>query len=230
MSKHVEPNALLLQVMAHDLLSPLTAVKWQTELLQKSGIDARKRTEYLESIAESTALGITLTKHAHVAANVLLGTHKRNNEQTSLAKTVRTAAHELKLQYERHGLSIDAAIHDDEHEVSLDKELLSLLVWAIAKFFLTCTPAQTTVRISGGVRASRGGGNAIYAITFDAPNVPVCEEYAVDFSAQEAKHEYDQTHVFTTLIHTIAPLINATVRAYAEDTKLFIAADIPLSS
>jgi nitrogen fixation/metabolism regulation signal transduction histidine kinase len=36
MTEKLDYNALLLRILAHDILSPLTAIKLQTELLEKN--------------------------------------------------------------------------------------------------------------------------------------------------------------------------------------------------
>lgn len=221
MKEKVEPNALLLQVMAHDLLSPLTAVKWQIELLRRPRLDARKQAEYLESIADSTSLGIALTKHAHVAASVLLGTYKRTDEVASLSNVLRTAAHDLTLQYERHGLTLAVDIADGGVDEHVDRELSSLLVWAIAKFFLTCAPAHTTVTFSGRTGKSDTAGQT-YVLSVQAPDIPGGAEYATLFGAHDAQDAYDQTYVFAQLIHATAPLLNVSLSARADDTMLAI--------
>ena len=224
----VEPNALLLQVMAHDLLSPLTAVKWQLELLASTACDDRKRDEYLASVADSTALGITLTKHAHVAAGVLAGSYKANNEHGSLAQVLQTASKSLVLQYERHGLSLEIDIRDDAIDSEVDRELTSLLVWSIAKFFLTCAPAHTTVRISGGAHTSEEGKKQ-YRMTISATDIPDREGYVAQFVAHDAKDAYDQTHVFTLLIRTIAPLLHVDIIARSLDNALVVETTFPLT-
>lgn len=221
--KTVEPNALLLQVMAHDLLAPLTAVKWQVELLNKHGLDPVKRAQYLDNIADSTSLGIALTKHAHVAASVLIGTYKRNDEQGSLSTVVRAAAHDLTLQYERHGITLETDIHDDTRTRTVDRELIGLLVWSIAKFFLTCTPANSTVSIRG-IPGTSEPDPSRYTLIVSAPNILDRDAYVTQFNAREARDEYDQTHVFTTLIHTTAPLLNTNVTAHTQENLLALEA------
>lgn len=221
--KTVEPNALLLQVMAHDLLAPLTAVKWQVELLNKHNLDPVKREQYLENIADSTSLGIALTKHAHVAASVLIGTYKRNDEQGSLSTVIRTAVHNLILQYERHGISLETDIHDDTRTRTVDRELIGLLVWSIAKFFLTCTPANTAVSIRG-MPSTYESGPSRYTLFVSAPDIPDRDAYVAQFNAREARDQYDQTHVFTTLIHTVAPLLSTHVAAHTQENLLALEA------
>jgi hypothetical protein len=210
MDNQVEHNALLLQVMAHDLLAPLTAVKWQVELLNRDNIPPAKKASYIQGITDSTALGIALTKHAHVAGRVLVGTYDKNDESISLPEAVRAAVHSLRLQYERHGLDILAEVGDELEERVLDRELTALMIWSVAKFFLTCTPAGSTVSMRG-LSGSSSGDNSIYTLIVSAPNVPDMQELARCFRETIARDPYDQAYVFTKLIHTSASLLNASV-------------------
>lgn len=210
MNDQVEHNALLLQVMAHDLLAPLTAVKWQVELLGRDNVPPAKRASYVKGITDSTTLGITLTKHAHVAGKVLVGTYDKDEESISLPEEVRTAVHNLRLQYERHGLDILAEVGEEEGERLLDRQLTALMIWSVAKFFLTCTPAGSTVSMRG-ISGSSSAGKPIYTLIVSAPNVPDMQELARCFRESVARDPYDQAYVFTKLIHTSAPLLGASV-------------------
>ncbi len=212
MKYEIEHNALLLQVMAHDLLAPLTATKWQAELLNKENIAPAKRISYLQGIADSTALGITLTKHAHVAGQVLVGSYAKQDEQVLLPKLIREATHALRLQYERHGLDIIVDAADESKERVLDRELVSLMIWCLAKFFLTCTPANATVTVRG-VQGEDETGAPLYTLIMSAPNVPEPDTLVRLFTSVEARDPYDQTYVFVKLIHAIAPMLGATAVA-----------------
>ncbi len=219
MAHHVDHNALLLQVMAHDLLAPLTAVKWQVELLGRDNVPSAKRASYVKGITDSTELGITLTKHAHVAGKVLVGTYAKDESSVSLPEEVRVAVHNLRLQYERHGLDILAEVGDEETERVLDRQLTALMIWSIAKFFLTCTPAGSTVSMRG-ISGSAHDGSSLYTLIVSAPNVPDMQELARCFQESVARDPYDQTYVFTKLIHTAAPLLGASVNVETQ-TDLF---------
>jgi hypothetical protein len=131
------------------------------------------------------------------------------------------------LQYERHGLTLEIDIRDDDCVSPVDRELTSLLVWSIAKFFLTCTPAHTTVHITGAVHPDASRGKA-YVMTVRASDIPECAGYVTAFGAEEAKNQYDQTHVFTTLVHTIAPLLGTDIVAKVDDNTFVIETTFPL--
>ena len=163
MADKIDPHALLLQVMAHDLLAPLTAIKWQGELLARPKLDDTKRAEYVQNIRRSAELGITLSKHAHVAARVLGGAYTGTQECIKLHETLRTSAEALKEQYARHGLSLTVDVHDEGKERPVDRELIAFLVWLMAKYFLTCASAGASVALQG--ESVTHNGKTAYALS-----------------------------------------------------------------
>jgi K+-sensing histidine kinase KdpD len=220
MNSEKDHNALLLQVMAHDLLAPLTAIKWQTELLEH-GDAGEKRAAYLASIRESTELGITLTKHAHVAGRVLVGSYAQNPVTASLSRVTQTAAEDLRPQYTRHGLTLDVSMDDDTHDRTLDVELIGLFVWSLAKYFLSCTPANTTVNLRG-MTVPNAEGDTTYVVVGSAPGVPEADECVKMFKEQEARGTYDQTYVFVKLLHEVASLIGVSTVVSAQANLLVV--------
>lgn len=223
MTNTFDTNALLLQVMAHDLLAPLTAIRWQVELLEKTETADEKHAQYLKGINESSQLGITLTKHAHVAGKVLVGSYKKNLEHTSLPAVIRSAMDDLHLQYERHGISLEVEVDDEKSERDVDKALVGLYMWSLAKFFLSLTPANATVSIRG-LSLSDAQGNDTYIIIGSVPGVPEQDECIKTFSAQEARGSYDQTFVFAKLMREVAPLIGVSASASTQANLLAVEA------
>jgi K+-sensing histidine kinase KdpD len=217
----IDHNALLLQVMAHDLLAPLTAIKWQIEIMAKEGPADSKFAERLQGVHDSTHLGITLTKHAHVAGRVLVGSYEQDNVATPLADIVRESALNLKYQYERHGLTLEVEIDADPTEYEIDTNLLKLLVWSIAKYFLSSAPAHTVISFRG-ISAPNAEGKNLFVLIGSAPNIPDTDNTVKPFSATEASGPYDQAFVFAKLIHTISPLVGAAVSASAQGSSLVI--------
>jgi K+-sensing histidine kinase KdpD len=210
----IDHNALLLQVMAHDLLAPLTAIKWQTEILVKEGPSAQKFTERMQGVQDATQLGISLTKHAHVAGRVLTGSYEQDKVHTSLTDIVRTAVLDLRYQYERHGLTLEVDIDTNPTEYAIDVHLLQLYVWSVAKFFLSSAPANAGVSFRG-ILAPNAEGKQVFVLIGTAVGIPEPEGRVAVFSAEEAEGAYDQAFVFAKLIHTITPLIGAVVSASA---------------
>ena len=208
----IDHNALLLQVMAHDLLAPLTATKWQVELLEKAYKYKEKREKYLSGISASTELGIALTKHAHVAGKILSNAYESEITKTNLPVEIRQAATELKLQYERHGLILEAEIEDEDKERSLDVSLTKLFIWSIAKFFLTCVPPQMKVTMRG-FRAQKETIDGKYIFIILAEKVPNAQEYVNLIISQEARGALDQSFVFSKLINDVASYLNVSYSA-----------------
>lgn len=209
MTNTVDHNALLLQVMAHDLLAPLTAVKWQVELLEKNFGDKEKREKYLKGLAESTELGISLSKHAHVAGKVLSHSYEGDSEQTKVSEVIQEAVADMYLQYERHALVLKADIAEEEIEQGVDVALTKLYVWALAKFFLACALPKTEVSMKGSRNGN--GVTASYIFTVSVLNISNPETCIESLTTQENKGALDQSAVFSKLIHEIANILHVSM-------------------
>jgi len=220
MKKVTDPHALLLQVVAHDLLAPLTAIKWQCELLERPNLDDDKRREYTGNIHRSAELGITVSKHAHTAARVLSGTYTGTTKQTML-DAVCTASYEaITEQYARHGLTLKLEVSPSEREHAVDTELVSFYAWLTAKYFLTITPAGKTVVVQGSPGESYGVKN--YNLLVRVEGVAEHEQYVTSFTEQEPSSAHDQTFVFAHLLQQVAPLLHATTELTAEGKALVL--------
>jgi hypothetical protein len=203
-------NALLLQVMAHDLLAPLTAIKWQIELLARQGISGAKREEYLKGLQQSAQLGITLTKHAHVAGRALTGSYVLDEQTQSVSGVVRDSILALVPQYARHGVVLTANFEEGELEMSFDAELIGVLVWSLAKFYLSATPPQSSVSVQG-MRIAPEGAPPQYVVLYTAPDIPEVKTCVQAFVSNEAQGVYDQASVFARLTHVVADLLSVQV-------------------
>jgi hypothetical protein len=219
MADKIDPHALLLQVMAHDLLAPLTAIKWQSELLARPKLDDARHAEYVQNIRRSAELGIALSKHAHVAARVLGNTYSGTQEHIKLHETLRTSADALKEQYARHGISLTVDMNDEGRERPVDKELTGFLVWLMAKYFLTCASAGAVVDVRGTVTSK---DVTTYALMMRSSGVEGAGYRAETFMDDEAHTTLDQTFVFTYLLRRVAPLVPCTISAYVEQKDLVV--------
>jgi hypothetical protein len=212
MANLVDYNALLLKIMAHDLLAPLTAIKWQTELLAGAKGDKDKSERYIKGISQSTELGISLTRHAHVAARVLTESYDGILEKAQFSKVVDEAIADLYLQFERHALVLESQIEEMQGEQEFDTALTRLFVWSIAKYFLATMPPHTVVTMNGNIAQSEGK----YTVRASVQNITNEEELVRTFDMQEQEGGYDQKYVFAKLVHEIAPHLEARVSAKAE--------------
>jgi hypothetical protein len=197
-------------------------VKWQIELIEREGIMNAKQRDYLAHMQEATELGITLTKHAHVAGRVIAGAYDTDGTSGVLSSVIQAAALGLRAQYERHGVTLEAAFDEETHERTFDKELVGLLVWSLAKYFLACTPAQSTVSMRG--MGAPAGEDGVYVLICSALDIPECEECVKVFNTQEARGAYDQAFVFAKLVHDVATLLHADVSANAQGTSILVEA------
>ncbi len=210
MTNKIDYNALLLRILAHDILSPLTAVKWQVELLEKNFKKRDKRERYLTGINESTKLGITIVRHSHIAANVLSGSYEGSFEKANLPLIVKQAVSDLHLQYERHGISLNVDINSENKlESNVDVALVQLFVWSIAKFFMTCVSPNSTVLSEG----KKGLNENEFVFEVSVLNMNNAKDCAEIFTSENAGDAYDQKYVFAKLINEIAPMLGVEMDA-----------------
>lgn len=223
MNQKIDPNVLLLQLLAHDLLAPLTAVKWQVELLGKNAKDREKRERYLEGITKSTELGIAIVKHAHIASKVLSHTYEDiPGEPLMLSETVSSSAQELVRQYERHALALDISVEKDVEERIFDTALVALLVWALGKYFLSCSPPNTLVTVQG-----RPDESGTYIVRMASRGVPDSEVYARAFTEEASEKQFDQGSIFSALLKETSTRIGAQIQCEANDGELSVAVVFP---
>lgn len=204
----MEHNALLLKVITHDLLSPLTATKWYAELLAQGGVAADKQREYLTGIADAANLGISITKHVHIAGKVLTSAYTPEASELNLPEEVQKAVQDLAAQYARHGVAIAIELDPETQKRILDRELLGLLVWAVAKYFLAAAPAGSTVSFRG--LSSVSGDRVSYSLIVSLAGIPDRAERVKQFSNRTPTGSLDQAFVFAELVHEATKTLDAT--------------------
>ncbi len=222
MDEQKDHNSILLRVLAHDLLAPLTALKWQTELLVKEGVPEAKRIKYIESMQDSVEIGIVLAKHAYTASSISSGKFTVQNQDLVLPESIEKALKAIRLQYERHGLTLEYTLDPEKGTRSFDGELLGLLVWSIAKFFLSCAPTKSSVSVQG--LASPDGSSGAYTLITSVAHVPQCEMYTKLLNGQEYEgvDAGVQVEVFASLLKKITPILNATCTADVQNESLVV--------
>lgn len=211
-----DSSAIFLQVMAHDLLAPLTAIKWQTELLHKNVKHKKKREAYLTGIESSTELGISIAKNTHVASKVLSDTYEGFVDVGNMSEIVDKIANDLQLQFERHALALEKKIEINEKESEIDTPLVQLYVWAIAKYFLSITPPNNTVTIQAGTKEEG------YSVTCSASHIPRIGHLISSFSTETSEGALDQKVVFIELIKKIAPKLNTNAEVSADGDNFLL--------
>ncbi len=137
--------AALLSVLAHDIASPLTALRWQTELLLgSSSMPEVEKTKTLHDIHESVLTGIGVTQTVGYAVNVLRGDYESSVRLCSPREVVTEVVNMLAPQFDRHRVSITTTCGEMQ-EIVVDSALLKLAVWALLKRALVEAPSGTAV-------------------------------------------------------------------------------------
>jgi signal transduction histidine kinase len=212
---------MLLRVIAHDLLSPLTAVKWQAELLARPDVNRAKRDAYIESIRASNELGIIITKHAHVAGSVLTKSYVKEEISLVRSEVMREVCIALTPQFERHGIVFSHNIEAESEKFLIDRALISLLVWSVSKFFLACVPTGGKVHVTGGLE--QGQENNAYILEIGSDLVSDPESLVQVFTQQVPRNSLDQEYVFALLAHSVVEMLSAaTLTARVRGTGITI--------
>lgn len=220
MSETAAHGGLLLKVITHDLLSPLTAAKWYSELLAQGGVGAAKEKEYLEGIAKAANLGIAITKHVQVAGRLLGGDYRAEIVSGNLSTVVERVLRDMQPQFERHGVSMDMHIDAEERRRELDQELTGLLLWSAAKYMLTASAAGSTVTVRGFPAA--GENDSAYAIIMSLAGVVDRKQRIQAFSARTSVGDYDQAFVFAEILHEIANASTAVVSLGEQEMNMLL--------
>lgn len=140
-------NSVLLRTLMHDLLTPLTSIRWNTELMLGSQRLVEEKTHaYLEDIHESCKLGILITHRITGSIQLLEGHFPRKDEECELGAAIGGSVEELRAQYERHGVNL--TYQSAAGSIVFDPRLVEVLVWAFLKYFLSYAPQGASVRLS----------------------------------------------------------------------------------
>lgn len=228
-SPHIDHSTLLLGVLAHDLLAPLTAVRWQAELLARPGTARAKKDRYLAGITDAAVLGITITKHVHVAARIFAGSYEPMQETLDLGGLIRNVLTDIATQYSRHGVTLEQALSNERVPHTADPELVGTLVWAVAKFFLSIASNGTSVHAEGGV-VSREGVATAYVVTLRAPISGDEHGRYEQYFASNAKitMALDQSALFGMLAREAASMLNVPLSARESDALCTVELAFPL--
>lgn len=139
----------LLTVLAHDISSPLTAMRWQTELLlEEKGLRTETRAT-LSSIHDSILTGIDVSTMVALAVSVLQGDHGIIVEKFNPIQTTAYVVAMLTSQFERHNVTLEYSVENVlVSDMQSDPTVFKLAVWALLKYTLSCANAGSTVPLS----------------------------------------------------------------------------------
>jgi hypothetical protein len=141
-------TAVLLQIISHDLLAPLTAIKWQTELLNRESLSKEKEEVYKKGISDATEMSISLLQTIGNTAVLLKDEYTPHLSLSSVDSILKESWLKMQEQYNRHGIKIDASF-DQGMKKEIDTMILEVFVWYVGKFFLSFSLAGESVLIRG---------------------------------------------------------------------------------
>lgn len=223
---------LLLRVITHDLLSPLTAIKWNAELLEGRGMKAKNATERMKTMRESAALGINITKRISVAGRLLAEQYVPDPIPLKLEDVVAEAATDLMPQFERHALTLLADVRQSGSESTYDRELVALCIWSQAKYFLTCcaSGSTTTVTAAPGIVGVPEALVSVphYQISLHSDTVADAHDRVALFDQDEVQGAFDQSLVFSHLVRKSTAELHGACRARADGSTFSITVALPL--
>jgi light-regulated signal transduction histidine kinase (bacteriophytochrome) len=198
----------LLQILSHDLLAPITAIKWQSELLSKSKGDVVKQEKYIEGIRDSAEISIALLQYVAITGTVLRGEHSEEMSEKVISEVLEEAWRHIEPQYARHGVSLDLSFDAAASVKRVDVRLLQVFVWCVAKFFLASAVARETVRVKGLCLGGEDQERQRYVMAVSVNNVTDASYYEKVFNDQTkqlvAGESIFHAQVFAELIRTVA--------------------------
>ena len=201
-------HTALLGVLCHDLLAPITAIKWQTELLGKKKQDEKKQEKYIQGIRDSAEIAISILQYVASTDAVLRGEHSSSVVEARLSEVLKEAWKHVEPQYARHGVALDLSFDEMSAAHRVDVQMMRVFVWVIAKFFLTSALAQEAVQVRGLFVPSEDGTDGRYIMTISAKNIAHRAYYQKVFTdptvAIEDAEGAFHSNVFAGLIRAIA--------------------------
>lgn len=225
MSSESDRTALLLRVISHDLLAPLTAAKWYAEFLAKPRVSNTKREEYALGVREAAQVGISITKHIGTMARLFDEAAPSQALPCNPGTEAATAAAELQAQFDRHGVSLAVNIAPSAQSIRMDTDVFSLAVWAAAKYLLTAVGAGGSVEVLGGAGTNPHGhvpSVEHYTVTLRSSTVEDAVLRAAALSADRAPQQLDQGSVFIHLLHAAAHRLPVRFESRADGHTLML--------
>lgn len=151
-------HTALLRTLLHDLLTPLTAIRWNSELLvdKHAKMERERLVRSLNDIHDSSILGISIAHKINSSIQILDGRFARQDKVHDVGETVAHACYELVPQYERHGVTLECQ-SIEKGELTLDPNLVDTLTWAFLKYMLSMATAGATVHVTLRTYAEKSG-------------------------------------------------------------------------
>ena len=207
--KNIAIQGALLEILSHDLLAPVTAVKWQLELLERDADDHTKREKYIHGMRDSAEISIALLQYVATTGAVLRGEHTSEKKNISISDVLEHAWRHIEPQYGRHGVLLDISCEAECGVRPVDVRLMQVFVWVVAKFFLASAVVRDTVQVRGFCLKNESGEEVGYIMTVSAPRVTNATTYQKAFndpSRQILLESGSPVHadVFAELIRVVA--------------------------
>jgi hypothetical protein len=205
-------DELLLRILTHDLLAPLTAIKWQVEILEKKGNREEPHNVILQ---DSVAIGIALVKRAQVASVLMGGKYAIHPLPHMVASVLETVCVEIKTQCERHGVGLEWTCDPEKEPRIIDIDIVSLFVWSVVRFFLTFSEEKKVLSVRGV--APPQGESGAYTFIVSGEESEEAKKAVAFFQGNDEVSATEERVLFSSLIHEIAQALAITVSMEVRD-------------
>jgi signal transduction histidine kinase len=119
-----------INIVSHQLRSPLTNIKWAFELLSSKGIEMsqEKKEEYFDNIKENIARMVELTDNLLVVSKIEQGKFSVLKKEVSLKKTTESLISRFKVFAEAAKIKLNLYLEKDLPEIFIDPSLIKLVI------------------------------------------------------------------------------------------------------
>jgi len=158
--------------VSHELKTPLTAIRMFAETLQLDRVDARTRTEYLDTIVNESERLTRLLNNVLDFSKIEEGRKTYRPEAASLGEVVRVAARAMAYPLEQHGFVLGIEIDDSLPPLAVDSDALEQAILNL----LTNAMKYSGVGRTIDLRLARDADRAIISVHDRGIGIPTADQ------------------------------------------------------
>ena len=136
-------------ISAHQLRTPLSAIKWGISLLQEGGIDEKERDELIIKVQKSNERMIRLVNDLLDVSRIEEGRYIYKTKKESLTDLINKLLFPIKSQIKRKNIKLELFFPENEaFNVEMDREKVSLCVQNFLENAVNYTPQKGKITVS----------------------------------------------------------------------------------
>jgi len=159
---------------SHQLRTPLSAIRWYSEMLLMSGAGELNETQhkYMKEIYDANKRMIELVGALLNVSRIDLGTFGINPEPTSLVELSGSVIKELQHQIDKKQLAVETRYEKDFPQIEVDAQLIRVVFQNLLSNAVKYTPEKGKI----AVEIKRQGSNAVFTVTDNGIGIPLAEQ------------------------------------------------------